>query len=282
MSYNKDFVVNEEQISSFLVDAVNGVENATEAELQSLNEIKKIFKKNVGMFRRDYVASWLIKNAVFHKRSFDNSRYEKSTRYDRHTNVEHTTNQEKSRYDRTNFPKTEHSKEERPRAPRAQIDSSVSSTIFVGIGRNRRVFPRDLVGLLASVAGLERERIGDIRVLANYSFVQLYSEDCEKVINALNGYDYRGRKLSVSYSKQKIEDADSANYHTEDEKAEEAGAGKETSSTESTPKESVSMETVPSEQKQTSTASSFTEDKPYSETTDDGQVKSHFGNGAAY
>ena len=65
------------------------------------------------------------------------------------------------------------------------------------------MFPRDLVGLFISVAGLERERIGDIRVLANYSFVQLFAEDAEKAINALNGYDYRGRKLSVSYSKQR-------------------------------------------------------------------------------
>ena len=90
-----------------------------------------------------------------------------------------------------------------------QIDPALASTIFISIGRNRRVFPRDLVGLLISVAGLERDRIGDIRVLANYSFVQLFSEDAEKTIAALNGYDYRGRKLAVSYSRQKdAEDGD--------------------------------------------------------------------------
>ena len=40
-------------------------------------------------------------------------------------------------------------------------------------------------------------------MLANYSFVQLFKEDADKAINALNGYEYRGRKLSVSYSRQK-------------------------------------------------------------------------------
>ena len=59
------------------------------------------------------------------------------------------------------------------------------------------------------MAGLDRDRIGDIRVVANYSFVQLFTEDADKAINALNGYDYRGRKLSVSYSRQK-DDADDA------------------------------------------------------------------------
>ena len=74
-------------------------------------------------------------------------------------------------------------------------------------GKNRRVYPRDLVGLLIAVGGIDRERIGDIKVLANYSFVQLYTEDCQTAIDKLNGYDYRGRKLVVSFSKQKDEDA---------------------------------------------------------------------------
>ena len=71
------------------------------------------------------------------------------------------------------------------------------------------MFPRDLVGLLVGGAGLDRDRIGDIRVLANYSFVQLFSEDAEKAISVLNGYDYRGRKLAVSYSRQKGDEEDS-------------------------------------------------------------------------
>ena len=51
--------------------------------------------------------------------------------------------------------------------------------------------------------------IGDIKVLANYSFVQLYTEDAQTAIDKLNGYDYRGRKLAVSYSRQKS-DSDAA------------------------------------------------------------------------
>ena len=61
------------------------------------------------------------------------------------------------------------------------------------------------MGLIASVSGLERERIGDIKVLDNYSFVQLYIEDADKVIASLNQYNFRGRPLTVSYSRKKEE-----------------------------------------------------------------------------
>ena len=100
--------------------------------------------------------------------------------------------------------------------PRVQIDESLAATIFISIGRNRRVYPRDLVGLLVSVAGLDRDRIGDIRVLANYSFVQLFKDDTEKAIAALNGYDYRGRKLAVSFSRQKDDAADGEHAYSSD------------------------------------------------------------------
>ena len=65
MAYNnnREFSVNEEQIAAFLKDAVSRVENASEADVKVLNQIKKLFKKNVPFSRRSYVAAYLIKNA---------------------------------------------------------------------------------------------------------------------------------------------------------------------------------------------------------------------------
>ena len=78
--------------------------------------------------------------------------------------------------------------------------------------------------MLISAAGLERDRIGEIKVLANYSFVQLFKEDAEKAISVLNGYDYRGRKLVVSYSKMKDEDLDNQTEEMLDEQSAEDAA----------------------------------------------------------
>jgi RNA recognition motif-containing protein len=73
---------------------------------------------------------------------------------------------------------------------------------------------------LIAVGVLERDRIGDIKVLANYSFVQLYANDAQTAIDKLNGYDYRGRKLAVSFSRQR-EEGESADVEDLNESAED-------------------------------------------------------------
>lgn len=199
MSFRKENEIDMDQLAAFLKDAVEKVKTQENPDL--LNDIKKVYKKNVPFTLRSYVAAYLTKQCGSHfrpRREFYNDRKNRDYRKDnqkvdfkQNKSVEETTSE---------------NTESRTPHPRVQIDEALATTIFVGIGRNRRVYPRDLVGLLISVAGLERDRIGDIRVLANYSFVQLFTEDSDKAINALNGYEYRGRKLSVSYSRQKGDD----------------------------------------------------------------------------
>lgn len=198
--YNRNYEIDMESVAAYLKDAVNKVK--TQENPDVLNDIKKTFKKNVPLTLRMYVAAYLVKEMQKGgKGGF------RSSRRDFHENKKFSSVRQPRERDIKAY--SSESGEERTPHPRVQIDPTLASTIFISIGRNRRVFPRDLVGLLISVAGLERDRIGDIRVLANYSFVQLFSEDAEKTIAALNGYDYRGRKLAVSYSRQKdAEDGD--------------------------------------------------------------------------
>lgn len=185
-----------DQAANYLKDLVSKVK----ANPDELEALKKVFKKNVPLTLRSYVAAYLLKNsggAIFRFNAHKD-------REDFHANREERFN----RYERAEAPAAEDAAspaEPRERFTRVQIPAENSETVFVSIGRNRRVFPRDLVGLFISVAGIEKERIGDIRVLANYSFVQLFKEDAEKAIAALNGHVYRGRALSVSYSRQRPE-----------------------------------------------------------------------------
>ena len=51
--------------------------------------------------------------------------------------------------------------------------------------------------------------------VANYSFVQLYTEDAQIAIDKLNEYSYRGRKLAVSYSRQKSDEENAAGTESE-------------------------------------------------------------------
>ncbi len=286
MSYNRSNEIDEEQIVSFLENALRRVESDSDPE--TLNRLKKIYKKTIPFSRRMYVAAFLTKQAAGHGGRFNKSNDRRFDRNERNGRFDRTERTDRPRQERParEFNRSTESSADRSAqapAPRVQIDPALATTIFIGIGRNRRVFPRDLVGLLASVAGIERERIGEIRVLANYSFIQLFTEDCEKAISALNGYDYRGRKLSVSYSRQKEEGGESSSEERETipqgVSNESYGVAQETSESAKFAAEQAAFAT---QQISSSSVGEVSPQAPYSETTDDGQVKSHFGNGETY
>ena len=203
-NYNRGFEIDEEKAAEFLENAVDRI--MTEEDIDTLVELGKIFKKYVPLTRRKYVIALLLKESLKHFHSF--GRGGRMGRNGTNRNNREYKNDYKNEYKndyRQSAESAETETEERPRHPRVEIDPDKATSIFVSIGKNRRVYPRDLVGLIVAVGGIDRERIGDIKVLANYSFVQLYTEDCQTVIDKLNGYNYRGRSLAVSFSRQKSE-----------------------------------------------------------------------------
>ena len=222
MAFNHDFEINEAQLEDFLKNATDKVRTSENVDL--LSDLNKLFKKNVPLTVRKYVIAYLLKEALKHYHPFNNrrDRFERNDRNDRNERNGRNNRQERNnfRQERTERPAetTETPaaiEEERPRHPRVEIPEDQATSIFISIGKNRRVYPRDLVGILIAIAGIDRERIGDIKVLANYSFVQLYTEDAQTAIDKLNGYDYRGRKLAVSYSRQKSDAEAEATADTE-------------------------------------------------------------------
>ena len=226
MAFNHDFEINEAQLEEFLQTATERVRTSENVDL--LSDLNKLFKKNVPLTVRKYVIAYLLKEALKHYHPFGNrrDRFERNERFDRNERNNRNRQDRNFRQERTERPAetTEETaaatEEERPRHPRVEIPEDQATSIFISIGKNRRVYPRDLVGILIAIAGIDRERIGDIKVLANYSFVQLYTEDAQTAIDKLNGYDYRGRKLAVSYSRQKSDaESDSADDAEESQTA---------------------------------------------------------------
>lgn len=220
MSYNRGFEVIENQVADYLKSATERVKNSE--NIDTLIELNKLFKKNVPLNVRKYVVAFMLKESLKHFHSYSGSSRERGGRQDRDRG-ERSSRGKSSRESRDFrsekrsdvIQKNERAEisesEERPRHPRVIIPESEATSIFISIGKNRHVFPRDLVGVLIAIAGIDRDRIGDIKVLANYSFVQLYAADAQIVIDKLNGYDYRGRKLAVSYSRQSAEGEDDEN-----------------------------------------------------------------------
>lgn len=201
MSFNREFEINENQVTDYLQSAVDRVRTTENVDI--LSDLNKLFKKNVPLTVRKYVIAYMLKESLKHYHSFGNNRHERNERNDRNNRMHNKSSRNERPVEATAETTDATVTEERPHHPRVEIPEDQATSIFISIGKNRRVYPRDLVGILIAVAGIDRERIGDIKVLANYSFVQLYTEDAQTAIDKLNGYDYRGRKLAVSYSRQK-------------------------------------------------------------------------------
>lgn len=202
MAFKSSESIDMDKLASFLQDAVEKVKNEEDPLL--LNELKKVFRKNVPLSLRSYVTAYMVKtlsgNSLSSRRSPRGVKKGRNFDTPRSKAMTEKASRKSSRLSEVN--------EERfQKAKPNVIDESLATTLFFSIGRNRKVYHGHLISLIASVAEIDRERIGLVRPLDNYSFVQVYAEDAQTIIEKLNGYEYRGRKLTVSFSHKKENDS---------------------------------------------------------------------------
>jgi len=154
-----------------ILDKIN-----TEVDPGLLADYYCLFKKEVSLFNRSKVAAYLLMQ-------YDQG---KSFRSDKGEDA---------------------AASDAPRSPplAAPLAEEESKRLFFSIGRSRRVFPREILGLINAKTSVAREDIGIIRILDNYSFVQVRDTVAETIIEALNGLNFRGRPLTVNYAKSRSE-----------------------------------------------------------------------------
>jgi ATP-dependent RNA helicase DeaD len=69
--------------------------------------------------------------------------------------------------------------------------------LVLGGGRQAGLRVADIVGAVTSSAGLDGEAVRDVLVLDRFSFLSVPETEAERVIQALNGREVRGRELSL-------------------------------------------------------------------------------------
>ena len=191
-----------EKAKEFLDNAVKQIKTAESPK--ELNEYRKIFRENVPFSLRSYFAAYMLKAALeggAQERRFCPSR----------ERLGHAERGAEKRWRPGDAPHGS-------RAPIPVLPEDEASSVFVSIGRKRKVFPKDIIYLIMQNADVERGHIGEIKILDNYSFVQVMTSDAQKVIDALSGLEYRGKKLAASFAR--------AEPHSDSEQApdgEEAG-----------------------------------------------------------
>jgi hypothetical protein len=201
------FIVDVEKVKqkiAFIQDKLRG-----EANLQLLDEYRRLFKKEISFFRRPWVAAYLL---MLHDQGQNrhNSRWEQGEgprgEVPR-TKARGPAQNENSRGfrrdsggDRRNQDGLAETAYGTGPLGRFVLTEEESKRLFISIGRNRRLFPREILGLIINAAQVEREDIGSIRILDSYSFVQVRDTVADKIIEALNGTMFRGRTLAVNYA----------------------------------------------------------------------------------
>lgn len=75
--------------------------------------------------------------------------------------------------------------------------------LFVSVGRKRGVSRQGLTDLFMTKLGLKQEELGEVKVLDNYSFVELSETVTDLAIEKMNGETLNGRRLTVDYARNK-------------------------------------------------------------------------------
>lgn len=193
----------EETIRSLCAEILNRIK--TEGDLDLLNEYRSHIRKNVPFFMRSYFSAYLLmelNRAVPGKASPSRAPQKKARGAVREReNARPEAAAEEKRERKESAPRNE--------APRRVLPDEEAARLFLGVGRNRRAYARDILAFIEEGAGVGAESVGEIRVLDNFSFVQVRKESADDVISSLNGKEFRGRSVTVSYAKPKKEESPS-------------------------------------------------------------------------
>jgi len=193
--------MNEEGIRKRIHTLLEEIQN--EADPVLLNRCRSIFRQEVSFFRRSYMAAYLLLLAQEGKAAISSSgnRNTGGGIIGRHRDKKPTENRVKS--------KEKNSGKEQTEAPRF-LSEEESVRLFISIGRNRKVFIRDILALVSAKAKVARDDIGAVRILDNFSFIQVRNSVADLIIQALNGISFRGRKLTVNYARSRREEEEDA------------------------------------------------------------------------
>jgi hypothetical protein len=157
----------------------------TEVDLQVLYEYQSLFKKETSLFNRSKAAAYLLmlcdQGKVLRLRDYRKRPVFSGTDENARSDAQHYT-----------------------------LTDKESTQLFFSAGRSRRVFQREILGIINTKTAIPREDIGAIRILDNYSFVQVRDSVAQEIIEALNGMNFRGRPLTVNYAKANKDEENTA------------------------------------------------------------------------
>jgi hypothetical protein len=157
-----------------------------------LDRYLRLFRQEIAFFRRSFVAAYMLMEFDLHG---DSPRRERNAAAgNRAASGEYVPGERRSS-------RRENSARAGESAKVRAFAEEESVRLFFSAGRSRRVFPREILGLILSRCSVSKDEIGTIRILDYYSFVQVRPAAAERIIGTLNGKPFRGQPLIVNYAR---------------------------------------------------------------------------------
>ncbi|HEX3302807.1 MAG TPA: DEAD/DEAH box helicase [Thermomicrobiales bacterium] len=87
------------------------------------------------------------------------------------------------------------------RGPRSFEPSEGKVRLFMNVGHNLGIRPQDIVGAIANEANIPGRTIGSIDIFDGYSFVEVPSDDSQRIIDALSQSGIKGKYVNVEVAR---------------------------------------------------------------------------------
>jgi hypothetical protein len=200
--------INEDQIKKKIKEILKKIQSEVDPGLLTI--YRSLIRKEISFFRRTYFGAYLLM-------LLDQGRIGKRASKSRSKSGRDETSPRKPSRP-VSFPARADVQAE---PNRSSLPEEESIRLFISTGRNRRVFLREILGLITANTSVSREDIGAVRILDNYSFVQVRRTVADTIIESLNGSMFRGRTLTVNFARTKKEE-DSAGQGEKRDEAPEA------------------------------------------------------------
>ena len=172
------------------------------ADPVALNEIRAAFRKRVPFNLRSYAAAALILRAAGISR-MPAREQEKGQRGKKPSDRQARQPGQAPKAKSAGRSQDANADAERPPLASRPRFAGEGLTLFFSMGKRQRFYPRILIDLLIDVAKLAPDAIGEVRAFDNYSFADIDPQRSSSAIAALDGYEFRGRKLTVGPAKKR-------------------------------------------------------------------------------
>lgn len=177
----------------------------------ALDEVRAAFRRRVPFSLRSYAAAAMILRAAGLSRAAGHPEARPGTKPDARQGKDTPPRGKRpeaaaKKNGKSDGGASQGSRADSPSRPRL---AGTASTIFVSMGKRQRLYPRVLIDLIVERAGLGLEEIGEVRSFDNYSFADIAPDKAGAVVSALDGYEFRGRKLTANPAKKRDGDASS-------------------------------------------------------------------------